>query len=95
VIHENSLDAYRAEQPRLSARAMRVLEWIEAHGAATDRQVMHGLGFKDPNAVRPRITELVDAGRLLEVRNTKCPETGKTVRVVDVKRGPSQQELFQ
>jgi hypothetical protein len=86
AVHSNSLATFRAEEHRFSRRAVAVREWIREHGPHTDRQVMQGMGFREPNAVRPRITELVDAGELIEVRNTRCPETGKTVRVVDVPR---------
>jgi predicted HTH transcriptional regulator len=91
-IHQNSLAAYHAEESRLSKRAEAVFSWIQQNGPHTDRDVMRGMGFKEPNAVRPRITELIDAGRLAELRSVRCPETGKTVRVVGIPR--AQQELF-
>ena len=92
VMHENSLQAYRQERKKFSEREMLVLAWLDMHGPATDRQVMRGLKFSEPNAVRPRITELVDAGLLVEIRSVRCPETGKTVRVVG--RPPRQMELI-
>ncbi len=82
MIHENSVAAYNQELPKLSRRAMLVCAWIELNGPSTDRQVMRGMGFTDMNSVRPRITELVEAGLLFEVRSTICPETRKRVRVV-------------
>lgn len=92
-VHENSLAAYRAEETKLSARELAILDWIRVHGAHTDREVMQGMGFTEPNAVRPRITELIDAGKLKEVGSVRCPVTGKTVRRVGI--SPKQQELFQ
>lgn len=92
-VHPNSVEAYHAEKPNLSRRARMVLAWIRLHGRATDRQVAYGMGFgENLNAVRPRITELVDAGELRETHNVRCHVTGKTVRVVDVPAG--QEELF-
>lgn len=85
-VHANSITAFHGEQPKLSKRAKAVLAWIEEHGPHTDREVMAGMGFTEPNAVRPRITELVDARHLEEVGNVTCPVTGKTVRRVDVRR---------
>lgn len=82
MIHQHSIDAYHAEQPKLSRRALKVIDWIELNGPATDRQVMLGMGFTDMNSVRPRITEAVDRGALVEVGERKCPVTGKTVRIV-------------
>ena len=90
-MHANSLEAYRQSEDILGRRALLVVAWIELNGPATDRQVMRGMGYTDPNAVRPRITEAVKAGQLIELRNVRDPETGKTVRVVG--RPPKQMEL--
>lgn len=93
-MHDNSLAAYRAEGPKLSRRALAVLAWVAEHGPHTDREVMRGMGFTDPNAVRPRITELIDANKLMEVGDVTCPVTRKTVRRVDLRRARwKQQEL--
>lgn len=86
-MHRNSLAAYRAEEPHLSKRASLVMELIAWSGPKTDREVARALGFgENLNAVRPRITELIDANKLMEVCDRKCPVTGKSVRVVDIRR---------
>lgn len=85
-VHANSIAAYRAEETKLSRRALTILAWITEHGPHTDRQVMQGMGFTEPNSVRPRITELIDAGKLMEVGDVTCPVTGRNVRRVDIKR---------
>ncbi len=93
AVHEHSIAAYSQGEATFSRRALQVLAWIRANGRASDRQVMEGLGFREPNAVRPRITELIDRGALLEVGSTTCPVTGKTVRLVNL---PARQgALFQ
>jgi predicted HTH transcriptional regulator len=89
-MHEHSLEAYRSERHELSARSQSVFDWLKQHGPATDRQVMFGLGFREPNSVRPRITELIDSGLVREVGSTKDQFSGKTVRRVDVIRSPEQ-----
>lgn len=91
-MHENSLDAYLAERLRLSARARQIYRWVTVHGRATDREIMRGLLFSDMNCIRPRVTELVQAGLLKEVARRHDADTGKTVRVVDVMG--AQRELF-
>ena len=91
-MHDNSIRAYRGEEARLSARAQAVLEWIAEHGPHTDREVMRGMGFSEPNAVRPRITELIEAGKLMEVGGIRCQVTGKTVRRVDIRRSRWEQQ---
>lgn len=86
-VHQHSIEAYYAEQPKLSKRAAAILEWIYKHGPKTDREVAYGMGFgENLNAVRPRLTELIEANKLMEVTSRKCEITGKTVRVVDVRR---------
>lgn len=86
-IHPNSLAAFHSEEPRLSKRASAILAWITEAGPRTDRQIAYGMGFgENLNAVRPRCSELIQAGLLMEVCSRKCPVTGKTVRVVDVRR---------
>mgnify|MGYP001594862010 CR=1 FL=1 len=92
-MHENSLDAYGAERERLGRRAQAVLAWVHGHGPATDRDIMRGLGFTDPNTVRPRVTELVEWGLLAEIGRRVDSLTRKTVRVVDVPRGPQQMAM--
>lgn len=90
-MHRHSLDAYLAEKLRLSERARTIYLWVLEHGRATDREIMHGLRFSDPNCIRPRVTELVDQKLLREVARRYDPDTRKTVRVVDIYK--SQQEL--
>lgn len=48
--------------------------------AFTDRDMLRILGYSDPNAVRPRITELIGMGLLIEVDAVRDSVTGKTVR---------------
>lgn len=92
-VHSNSIACYHAERARLSERASRVLAWFQVHGPATDRQAMIGLGFSEPNAVRPRITELIELGLLRELGSVRCAVTGKTVRRVAAP--PAQGALFE
>lgn len=92
-MHDNSVSAYRAEEVKLSRRAQDVFAWIQLHGPHTDREVMRGMGFTDMNAVRPRITELLELRKLMEVGNVRCTVTGKSVRRVDTRR-PRQEALF-
>lgn len=88
AIHEHSRDAYREEYPKLAGRKAQVYEWIAQHGPSTDREVMEGLGYSDMNSVRPRISELVAAGILIECTEHYCDLTGRLVRVLDL---PTQQ----
>lgn len=80
--HTNSLTAHRQITPTLTGRRAQVLDFLRHHGPATDRQIMRGLGFSDPNAVRPRITELLDMGLITQAGTTTDPTTHMQVRLI-------------
>lgn len=84
-MHKNSLAAY-ASLDDLPDRCRAIYGAVRMAGVAgrqaTDRRVMRALGMTDPNSVRPRISEMIDAGILKEVGSTKDTETNRTVRVV-------------
>ena len=84
--HPNSADSER--QANKEKRYEQILYYLIGSSAPlTDREIMRGLGYTDPNAVRPRITELVKAAKLIERDNKRDMETGRTVRTVEVPRG--------
>lgn len=85
--HENSLAA-RAEADRsgrLSGRRAQIFEWVSANGPATDREIARGLfgPHADMNLVRPRVSELLAAGRLRELDRVQDSVTGAHVRRVE------------
>jgi len=64
------------------------------HRPLTDREVLDDMGFRDMNCVRPRITELIRGGKLIEVDRRKDGLTGHLVRMVTIPERPKvQQEL--
>jgi len=87
-LHRNSMDAYHARGAgrSRSKRTRLIVDYLRVAGPSTDRQVMRGLELPDMNAVRPRITEAIDAGFLREVDSVRCDVTGRPVRVVEVAR---------
>tara|TARA_R110002074_G_scaffold143898_8_gene291260 strand:- start:596 stop:892 length:297 start_codon:yes stop_codon:yes gene_type:complete len=97
MIHDHSKEAYDEEvvySNRASKRCAEILEALEQLDEATDRQIKIFLGYQEMNHVRPRITELIKAGRLVESRSIKCVYTRKTVRVVKIAREAKQMEMF-
>lgn len=94
AMHAHSLAAYREERPALSKRAAEVLEVVWAFGPLTDREIVDTLGYRDMNACRPRVTELIEAGVLVEHDSVRCPVTGKRVRRVTVRRAGEQLGLL-
>ena len=51
----------------------------QASGPLTARQVLHQLGIADMNSARPRITELLKAGRIKAACKVKDGTTGNMV----------------
>jgi hypothetical protein len=88
MMHDNSLAAYEAgRRDAFGDRELAILDYLFGAQSAgktglSDRMIMEGLGFSDMNAVRPRITELLKRGLLVEVSNIIDPITKKRVRVV-------------
>ena len=84
MIHTNSLLAWGMVQKSKADRYQAILLTLEEIGEGTDRQICGLLHFQDMNAVRPRITELIDNGVLREVGSIIDPETKRKVRKVAV-----------
>lgn len=83
-MHTNSIEAHAAGTATFTDRENKIIGAIRLLGHATDRQVKDHLGFADMNAVRPRITELVQAHVLSEVADEIDETTNRTVRVVAI-----------
>lgn len=80
-MHDNSRRAYSESMDELSRRERECYGVLAASmRPLTDREVMESLGFTDPNAVRPRLTELVSDLWAEEVDTQRDHVTGKMVR---------------
>lgn len=93
AMHANSLAAHDEGGAVFSERALAVIGAVRHLGSATDRQIKDRLGFADMNAVRPRVTELVARGVLVECGDVRDEVTGKTVRVVRMARAGQAEQL--
>lgn len=87
VLHFNSISAYHQERDKFGRRALDILNLFSSRHkdwALTDREIKDILFpcGADMNAVRPRITELVQEGWLKEVGTKIDKVTGKSVRLV-------------
>ena len=81
--HASYTGAIAARKSR-GVKTQLYLQWLRTHGPATDRQVRDALlgAAADMNSVRPRITELVEGGLVVECGEQADRETGRMVRVV-------------
>ncbi len=78
-VHQNSRAAWAILDAK--SRTERIFAvYRDSQQPLTDRDVLGRLGLFDMNHVRPRITELVDKGKLAEVGKMRDKTTGMTVR---------------
>ena len=79
----NSLLAYHEGKADLfEKREIKILSALRCAKDLTDREIMLALGFSDMNAVRPRITDLIEDGVVEKTGDKLDPVTGKRVRTV-------------
>ena len=77
-IHKNSKEGLSIT-PRIDRKVLILSVYRQTGQSMTDRQIMRILGYSEPNMVRPRITELIREGKLVEVG--KIIKNGRTVRL--------------
>jgi hypothetical protein len=88
-VRPNSLEAYwSGEESLFNKRELLVLGALRRWGPMTDREIMMRLNQVDPNYCRPRISDLIEDGVLIEAGEKVCPITGKTVRIVRLRSDP-------
>lgn len=85
-MRRTSLATYNAikESGALSAKRMAVYDYLYNHGPLTGGQLQKALGGGVSESIRNRVTELVKMGAVYEVKETKCPVTGRNVLLFDV-----------
>ncbi len=94
MIHDNSIEAYQTLDG-LNKRCRMVVSALDDLGVATDRGIKDYLKLPDMNNVRPRVTELLKLGLLVECGDEVCDVTNKTVRRVRrAQPNRNQMELF-
>jgi len=78
-VRDTSVNTYREIiGERTVAKTQRqVLRLIAERPGFTDREIAEMLGYKDPNNVRPRRKELLDAGLILESGKRRCGKSGR------------------
>lgn len=63
------------------ANRCRMILTILGDESLTARDIAYGLGFRDLNAVKPRLTEMLQAGMIETVGKSKDFITGRSVAV--------------
>ena len=86
MIHDNSLLSYIQEKKgRIGKRQEEVLNYLRSVKSATAREIMIGLGYTEPNQVRPRLNELKEYNYIHEIGSKRDEFTGKTVAIFGIK----------
>ena len=75
-------ESYVTFLPKVMTRQKSILEALEEK-PMTARELAHKLGFTDLNAVKPRITELLQKDKIRVCGVQKDPVTQVTVRVYE------------
>jgi len=93
-MHSNSMKAY-VELENLYSRCRKVVMALEDLGVATDRKIKDHLKLPDMNNVRPRVTELIKLGIVIEDGEDICQETNRSVRLIRLAKPMTRQlEMF-
>lgn len=79
TIQQTSLAAYfeMLTSGKLHPMNEKVLNYIDLNPYSTDMEITKGLGYSDPNKVRPRRKELLDAGHIVDAGIKRDRFTGK------------------
>jgi predicted transcriptional regulator len=89
MIHPNSTEAYHENESTGKGESHRrnIVKLLKETGESmTDREIQSRLGVLEKSNIQPEVTRLRQAGVIEESGKVKCPVTGKTVRVVRVRR---------
>jgi hypothetical protein len=85
AVHAHSLEAKENNQDAHNGRKALILECLQLRAKPlTDRQIRDACCGEtaDMNSVRPRITELIREGKLMECGEIEDHATGENVRLV-------------
>jgi len=91
-----SIDTFHALRGEgyLGEMQQAVLSLIRRYPDRTDRELARLAGRADPNVLRPRRTELYQAGYLIMAGRRRCSVTGRTAMTWRVCTKHDQMELF-
>lgn len=86
ITEETRREAYYESRDAAPTRRRILFDALKKYGPQTADELMDRLGYTDPNAVRPRLTELKETGLIETIGKRESRRTGKLTavwRVVD------------
>ncbi|MBS3107002.1 hypothetical protein J4419_05060 [Candidatus Woesearchaeota archaeon] len=81
LMRQTSLGAYeelRADPAKIRGIHEQIMAFLKQRGPLTDQEIAQGLGFHDPNKVRPRRNELAKERKVVEAGTRRCKVSGHT-----------------
>lgn len=81
ITAETRRTAHEDIKPEKRFRHQQIMEALTEHGPMTGDELMDCLGYHDPNRIRPRLTELTQAGSLCAIGKRRSRRSGKMVAV--------------
>ncbi len=94
AVADTSIVAYDEIRRGLKGRQGFVFALIYNNPGHTDLELTRLAGFIDPNAVRPRRTELAARGLVVEAGKRRCAVSGKVAKTWRPNDGGPQLDLF-
>lgn len=83
MITQTSLEAYLSMESKIERRQRLVYNYIAMNPDLNAEQIYIGMGFRSPNSTSPRITELLQDGRI-EVSGYSETSSGRRARTYRV-----------
>jgi hypothetical protein len=97
MIARTSIETYHdlRREGALGERQRFVLDLVRRYPGRTAVELTELAGFRDPNAVRPRLVELAKAGWVEAAGSRQCSVTGRMAMTWQAAGKPEQGELFE
>ena len=83
ITSETRRAAYDDIKPKMRTKQDMIYWCLAQHGPMTADRIMAKLGIRDPNSVRPRLTELRQAGMVQVIGKSLSGDTNKMVALWD------------
>lgn len=81
ITTETRRESYDLIQSDASTRRKVILNYLREKGPHTAEEIMFGMGFSEPNQVRPRLTELKALGLVKATEKRRSRRTGKNTAI--------------
>ena len=78
ITQETRREGYEGSRQKAPKRWQLIYGYLQRHGPSTAEEIRDGLGYKEMNSVRPRLTEMSDKGYIAAVGKRKSSTVRNT-----------------